>query len=200
MGMAVARGAQLGAIVRHVLGARVPGVAQGEPGDALARRDDRAIGRIGVGVMDGDGAGVVQPKLAIAADHHLVLVGAVEMRLGDAARPLFDQKRHRVQRVLGRDRLVRFDGVAVGADKGGVPAIGGLAPVGLAHGLGVRGQDHGQILVWYCRLRVAAGSRAVKRGSALPHQLPAHGGLGVDLRGRQCRCAAGRCRIAVVLR
>jgi hypothetical protein len=46
----------------------------------------------------------------------------VEVRPGDGARTLLDQEGHRVQRIVGRRLLVRRQGVAVGADIGGVPA------------------------------------------------------------------------------
>ena len=58
---------------------------------------------------------------AATGNDHLELVGLVEVRPGDGARTLFDQEGHRVQRIVGRRLLVRRQGVAVGADIGGVP-------------------------------------------------------------------------------
>ena len=87
---------------------------------------------------------------ASAGNDHLELVGLVEVRPGDGARTLLDQEGHRVQRIVGRRLLVRRQGVAVGADIGGVPAGRRLASAGAAGEDAVGGQDHG-VLRYCCR-------------------------------------------------
>jgi hypothetical protein len=59
---------------------------------------------------------------AATGNDHLELVSLVEVRTGDGARTLLDQEGHRMQRIVGRRLLVWRQGVAVGADIGGVPA------------------------------------------------------------------------------
>ena len=59
---------------------------------------------------------------AATGNDHLELVGLMEVRPGDGVRTLLDQKRHRVQRIVGRRLLARRQGVAAGTDIGGVPA------------------------------------------------------------------------------
>jgi hypothetical protein len=107
---------------RHVPGAGIPAVAQRKPPDARLPGDDRPIGRIGVGVMHRAVAEFVLPEHAATGDDHLERIGLVEVRPGYRARPLLDQEGHRVQRIVGRRVLARRQGVAVGADIGGVPA------------------------------------------------------------------------------
>src|ERR1700730_4496823 len=84
---------------------------------------------------------------AATGNDHLELVGLVEVRPGDGARTLLDQEGHRVQRIVGRRILVRRQGVAVGADIGGVPAGRRLASAGAAGENAVGGQDHGGLPV-----------------------------------------------------
>src|ERR1700676_1709027 len=79
---------------------------------------------------------------------------------------LLDQEGHRVQRIVGRRILVRRQGVAVGADIGGVPAGRRLASAGAAGENAVGGQDHGVLRL----LLSAAGAAA--RHDALPHPVP----------------------------
>jgi hypothetical protein len=69
---------------------------------------------------------------AAAGNDDLELVGLVEVRPGDGARPLLDQESHRVQRIVGRRLLVRQQGVAVRANIGGGPANRRLASAGAA--------------------------------------------------------------------
>jgi hypothetical protein len=87
---------------------------------------------------------------AATGNDHLELVGLVEMRPGNGAWTLLDQEGHRVQRIVGRRLLVWRQGVAVGADIGGVPAGRGLASAGAAGEDAVGGQDHG-VLRYCCR-------------------------------------------------
>jgi hypothetical protein len=90
---------------------------------------------------------------AATGNYHLELVGLVEVRPGDGARTLFDQEGHRVQRIIGRRLLARGQGVAIGADIGGVPAGRRLASAGAAREDAVGGQDHG--VLRYCGRRQA---------------------------------------------
>jgi hypothetical protein len=93
---------------------------------------------------------------AATGNDHLELVGLVEVRPGDGARTLLDQEGHRVQRIVGRRLLVRRQGVAVGADIGGVPAGRRLASAGAAGEDAVGSQDHGVLRL----LLSAAGAAA----------------------------------------
>jgi len=87
---------------------------------------------------------------AATGNDHLELLGLVEMRPGNGAWALLDQEGHRVQRIVGRRLLVWRQGVAVGADIGGVPAGRGLASAGAAGEDAVGGQDDG-VLRYCCR-------------------------------------------------
>jgi hypothetical protein len=62
-----------------------------------------------------------------------------------------------VQRIVGRRLLVRRQGVAVGADIGGVPAGRRLASAGTAGEDAVGSQDHGVL-----RLLLSAGGAAAR--------------------------------------
>ena len=77
-------------------------------------------------------ADFIVAKLAATGDDHLELVSLVEVRPGDGVRMLLDQEGHRVQRIVGWRLLARRQGIAVGADIGGVPAGRRLAPAGAA--------------------------------------------------------------------
>ena len=52
------------AMLRHIARARVPGVAQGEPGNALAGRDDGTVGGIGIRIVYRDAGNIVQAQAA----------------------------------------------------------------------------------------------------------------------------------------
>ena len=93
--------------------------------------------------MHGTVAEFMVAEHAATGNDHLELVGLVEVRPGYGAWTLLDQEGHRVQRIVGRWLLVWRQGVAVGADIGGVPAGRGLAPAGAAGEDAVGGQDHG---------------------------------------------------------
>ena len=81
------------------------------------------------------------PEHAATGNDHLELVCLVEVRPDDGARTLLDQEGHGVQRIVGRRLLIRRQGVAVGADIGGVPAGRRLASAGAAGEDAVDGQD-----------------------------------------------------------
>jgi hypothetical protein len=92
---------------------------------------------------------------AATGNDHLELVGLVEVRPGDGARTLLDQEGHRVQGIVGR-RLLARQGVAVGADIGGVPAGRRLASAGAAGEDAVGDQDHGVLPLLLSAAGVAA--------------------------------------------
>ena len=92
---------------------------------------------------------------AATGNDHLELVGLVEVRPGDGSRTLLDQEGHRVQRIVGRRLLVQRQGVAVGADIGGVPAGRGLPSAGAAGEDAVGGQDHGVLRLLSARSTAA---------------------------------------------
>src|SRR5690242_12707870 len=64
--------------------------------------DNRSIGRIGIGIMHRAVAEFMVTEPAAAGNDDLELVGLVEVRPGDGARPLLDQEGHRVQSIVGR--------------------------------------------------------------------------------------------------
>src|SRR6185437_7324874 len=134
--------AELLAGLGHVAGAGVPGVAQREPGDTLLRRDDRTVGGIGVGIVDGDAGDIVDAKAPGALDDDLILIGLVKMRVDDRSRLLLHEERHRIQAIAGGNRIAFLQRVAVLADEGGVPAIGGLAAVRAVSDGAVGCEDH----------------------------------------------------------
>jgi hypothetical protein len=89
---------------------------------------------------------------AATGNDHLKLVGLVEVRPGDGARPFSTRKAIGWQRIVGRP-LIRWQGVAVGADIGGVPAGRRLASAGAAGEDAVGSQDH--VVLRYCCRRQA---------------------------------------------
>src|SRR6202034_3035171 len=88
---------------------------------------------------------VVETEAAGTLHDHLILIRLVEMRTYDRGGFLFDQKGHGVQAVGCRGGFVLREGLAVLADEGGVPAVGGF-PTGCGvRGDAVSGEDHGRV-------------------------------------------------------
>jgi hypothetical protein len=141
--VAVSGGAKHLPLGRHIPGAGIPAVAQGEPPDTGLSGDDQSVGRVRVGVMHRTVAEFMATEHAATGNDHLELVGLVEVRPGDGARKFLDRKGHRVQRIVGRRLLGRRQGVAVGADIGGISTGRCLASAGAAGEDAVRDQDHG---------------------------------------------------------